>query len=336
MPDKTPSFSPESSRCGLALRSRIVRSSRDCGWSSVLLDHHHVDPTYDEFATRPTPDQTIVVMLSRAQTLEALSGGRWRAASYHPGTIGMTPGGTVDRLRRRRRHGQGAFEKANLYVPQQLLREAFEHYRRAGQADAEQPLEALAFQDPLIVQTVSSLLQGMQTGLPDIYAQTAACWLATHLLAVHSPWRMVDGGARKAPKMTGKRLDAVREMVRTRYAEPLSLADLAAEARISKFHFARLFRQQTGTTPHAHILQVRLQAACRLLTETDLRVKQIAARTGFGNVASLGAAFARKQGVTPTAFRRLFSAEAEPDGRRAGADQDPDSPIGEQRRSTGA
>lgn len=307
MADGTPSVSPESARCGSALRSRIIRSSRDCGWTSVLLDHHHVDPTYDEFETRPTPDQTIVVMLSGAQTIEAFGQGGWRTASYHPGTIGMTPGGTVDRLRRRWRRGQGGFEKANLYVPQLLFREAFEHYRRAGQAGGERPLEALAFQDPLVVQTVSSLLQGMQAGLPDIYAQTAACWLATHLLSVHGGWRLVDAGGRWPQTLSCGRIDTVREMVRARFAEPLTLEDLAAEARISKFHFARLFRQKTGTTPHAYILQVRLEAACRLLAETDLRVKQVAARTGFRNVAALGTAFTRKRGLTPSAFRRLAS-----------------------------
>ena len=308
MTDARPSFSPESARCGPALRSRILRSSRTCGWTSILVDHHRVEPTYDEFETRPTPDQTIVVMLSGTQTIEALGGGRWKAASYHPGTIGMTPGGTVDRLRRKWRRGQGAFEKANLYLPQQLIRETFEHYRLAGQAGGERPLEALAFQDPLVVQTVVALLRGMRTGLPDIYAQTAACWLATHLLSAHSPWRSIEAETRRPPTISGGRLDAVRDLVRARFAEPLSLEDLAAEAGISKFHFARLFRQHTGTTPYAYLLEVRLDAACRLLAETDLLVKQVAARTGFGTVAALGAAFTRRQGVTPSAFRRLGSA----------------------------
>ena len=306
MTDSSHSFSPESTRCGPALRSQIIRSSLDCDWTSILLDHHRVDPTYDEFETVPTPDQTIVVMLSGSQTIEAFGGGRWRAASYHPGTIGMTPGGTVDRLRRRWRPGQGGFEKANLYVPQLLFREAFEHYRRAGQAEGERQLDSLAFPDPLIVQTVSSLLRAMQIGVPDIYAQTAACWLATHLLSAHCGWRTLD--ARKPPTISRARLDVVREMIRVHFAEPLTLEILAAEAGISKFHFARLFRQMTGATPHAYILQVRMEAARSLLTETDLRVKQIAAQTGFSNVDAFSSAFTRRQGVTPSEFRRLASA----------------------------
>ena len=301
MSDNRPSFSPESTRCMAALQSRTVRSSQECGWTSILLDHHRVDPVYGEFETRPTPDQTIVVMLSGAQTIEVFGKGEWRAAAYRPGTIGMTPGGMVDRLRRRRQPGQGEFEKANLYLPQFLFREAFEHYRRAGQGQG--PLEALAFQDPLILQTVNSLLRGMAAGLPDIYAQTAACWLATHLLSTHGSRQGIGAGGRRPPTLSARRLDAVYEMVRARFREPLTLDDLAAEAGISKFHFARLFREGTGITPHAYILQVRLDAACRLLMDTNLKVKQIAGRTGFRTVSAFGAAFVRSHGVTPSAFR---------------------------------
>ena len=299
--DGVTGFSPDSTECGPALRSQIIRSSRDCGWTSVLLDHHRVEPTYDAFETWPTPDQTIVVMLSGSQTIEAFGDGRWRGAAYHPGTVGMTPGGTVDRLRRRWRQGQVGFEKANLYVPQSLIQDALEHYRRAGQVTAERPLQALAFQDPLILQTVSSLLRGMQIGLPDIYAQTAACWLVTHLLSAHSGWTVET---RRASTLSRAQLDAVRDLISARFAEPLTLDELAAEAGISKFHFARLFRQSTGITPHVSVLQVRLEAACRLLTDTDLKIKQIAARTGFQTVTSFGAAFRRQHGVTPSAYRR--------------------------------
>ena len=299
--DGASGYSTDSMECGPALRSQIIRSSRDCGWTSVLLDHHRVEPTYDAFETRPTPDQTIVVMLSGTQTIEAFGSGSWRAAPYHAGTVGMTPGGVVDRLRRRWRRGQTGFEKANLYVPQSLIQEALEQYRRAGQVNAERSLQSLAFQDPLILQTVLSLLRGMQIGLPDIYAQTATCWLVTHLLSAHSGWTVET---RQASALSQTRLDAVRDLVSARFAEPLTLDDLAAEAGISKFHFARLFRQSTGTTPHVFVLQVRLEAACRLLTETNLRIKQIAAQTGFQTVTSLGAALVREHGVTPSAYRR--------------------------------
>ena len=94
-------------------------------------------------------------------------------------------------------------------------------------------------------------------------------------------------------------------MIRARFAAPLTLENLAAEAGISKFHFARVFREMTGATPHAYILQVRIEAARCLLTGTDLRVKQIAAQTGFSNVDAFSTAFTRRQGVTPSEFRRL-------------------------------
>lgn len=57
------------------------------------------------------------------------------------------------------------------------------------------------------------------------------------------------------------------------YAEDLTLERLAAEASVSKFHFIRLFRRATGTTPRVRLAHVRLAAARTMLLETDLRTR---------------------------------------------------------------
>lgn len=172
-----PTISPDSLLCRHALPSTIVASSRDVGWSSVLVDLHRVSPADEPFETRPTPDQTLVVMTRGEQEIEAFKGGVWRRAVYQAGTIGMTPGGETDRLRRRARRAPAPFEKANLYVPQRFFREAADHYRRAGQCHRDAPLTALAFHDPAIAGTVAALVRGVAAGAPDLYAQTAALWL---------------------------------------------------------------------------------------------------------------------------------------------------------------
>jgi AraC family transcriptional regulator len=298
-------YSPESALCIQALGSTTIRSSQTCGWTSILLDHHRLDPTYDAFDTLPTPDQTIVVMLSGEQEIEAFGNGTWRRALYRAGTIGMTPGGHVDRLRRRVRRGQGSFEKVNLYLPQRLLQEAAEEYRRAGQPMAARPLASLAFQDPLILQTVSALVRGMATGLPDLYAQSASCWLATHLLSAHASWLNDTTDRLRSRGLSARRVAIAREFMRAHFAEALTLDQLATAAGISKFHFTREFRKGAGTTPHAYLLRIRIEAACRLLTETDLHIKQIAAQCGFERSAALRSAFLHHRGMTPSQFRVL-------------------------------
>ncbi len=300
--DLKPGFSQASLRCREALPSTTVATSLECGWTSVLVEHHRVEPRYEPFETSPTPDQTIVVMTRGEQDLASFNAGLWRHAVYRPGTIGMTPGGDIDRLCRRPRGTPAPFEKINLYIPQRFFRDAAEQYRRAGHRRQDRPLRALAFQDPMIAETVATLLRGMEAGAPDLYAEAATQWLATHLLAAHG--RGIGLEDRRLPgTITDKRLARVLDAMSARFAEPLSLGDLAAEAGVSKFHFTRLFRAATGLTPHGFLVELRLDAGRALLTTTDLSVAVIAARCGFARAAYFGTAFTRRFGAAPTAFR---------------------------------
>ena len=72
--------------------------------------------------------------------------------------------------------------------------------------------------------------------------------------------------------------------------------------------FARRFRDETGTTPHAWVTRQRVQAAEELLEQTDHSVDWVAAEVGFGNAAALRHHFGRVRGVSPQQYRRTFAA----------------------------
>src|SRR5690606_32758578 len=106
-------------------------------------------------------------------------------------------------------------------------------------------------------------------------------------------WRMASTD-RSPGIITDQRLARVVEFMTMHFAESLSLDRLAREAGISKFHFAHLFRSRTGMTPHGFLVQLRMDAARRMLTTTDLTVSEIAASCGYANAAHFGAAFQRR------------------------------------------
>lgn len=296
-----PRFSPASLRCSRALPGTVMNSSAACGWTSVLLEHHRVVPDGEPFETGPTPDQTVVVMLRGEQDLACFRAGAWRHAAYRAGTVGLTQGGQTDRLRRRPRRGGEPFEKVNLYVPEQIMREAGEHTRRIGQRASGSTLVALAFRDPLVAQTATALLRGMAVGQPDLYAQAAVHWLAVHLVSTHGRG---NGSVCGEPFVTDKRLARALEYMSAHLSEALTLDELAAEAGISKFHFTRAFRQATGLTPYEHLIGLRMEAACTLLAGSDLNVAEVAARCGYTRATQFSAVFAARVGLTPTAYRR--------------------------------
>ncbi|MGA5423239.1 GlxA family transcriptional regulator [Streptomyces lavendulocolor] len=94
--------------------------------------------------------------------------------------------------------------------------------------------------------------------------------------------------------------------MRGKLAEPLSLADIATHAMMSRRSLARHFRAQTGTTPLRWLLAQRVQRARELLETTDLPLGRVAEATGLGSVETLRHHFARQVGTTPSAYRAAF------------------------------
>jgi len=82
------------------------------------------------------------------------------------------------------------------------------------------------------------------------------------------------------------------------------LGALAREAKLSRYHFLRIFQQLTGLTPHQYVLRARLRwAATRLMLE-PARVLDIALDSGFADVSNFNHAFRAEFGVSPRSYRR--------------------------------
>jgi AraC family transcriptional regulator len=84
-----------------------------------------------------------------------------------------------------------------------------------------------------------------------------------------------------------------------------SIADLAAECRLSASHFARGFRQATGMPPHRWLLKRRIERAKELLLGGELELAQIALDCGFSDQSHFTRLFAQSQGQSPGKWRRL-------------------------------
>ncbi|QKD05380.1 helix-turn-helix domain-containing protein [Mesorhizobium loti] len=110
----------------------------------------------------------------------------------------------------------------------------------------------------------------------------------------------------RSPEFDGKRLTRVLDYIETYLAAgETRLADLAAEACLSEFHFSRLFREATGLSPHRFVTLRRVQEAQKRLAHGKSSLVEIALETGFGSQANFIRVFRKATGLTPGQYRVL-------------------------------
>ncbi len=106
---------------------------------------------------------------------------------------------------------------------------------------------------------------------------------------------------------TGKARELVkiaRDYIVENHDRDISVADAAGYVFLSQGYFTRAFRDETGMSPMAFMMQVRVDHACKLLEQRDIKVSGIAEQVGFSSPQRFNAAFRKHVGMTPMAYRK--------------------------------
>lgn len=265
------------------------------GWRSLLLRRYDEPGTVDEFTTTRTWDQLIVLVLSGGYRIESLHGDTWNEEQYSVGSLGMSVAGDAATLRWR---GGLPTSTLHLHLPGTAIQAAAEDLW--GRDPAQVPMPGFLHRnDPLIQHMMIALLEASQAGVPDIYAETGAAFLAVHLLRHHAgPLPPISGGREEM------RLRKVYAYMQDHLHEQISLETLSREAGFSRFHLLRLFKKAYGETPYRRLTRLRLQCACAQLRTTTKSVTEIAFACGYENSSHFASAFRRELGVAPSEYRR--------------------------------
>jgi len=103
---------------------------------------------------------------------------------------------------------------------------------------------------------------------------------------------------------TAAAINRIIDYVNENFAEPISVADVAARANMSEGSFSRYFSKAADSTFTAFVNRVRIHKACQMLMHSDRQVSSICYAVGFNNVANFNRRFREVKGVTPSEFRR--------------------------------
>ena len=130
--------------------------------------------------------------------------------------------------------------------------------------------------------------------------------LTVYLLRAHVKLKRSEELELSRVGIVDRRLRRALEFMHDHCARELSLAEIAAAAYLSEFHFARLFKKITGATPHAYLAALRIERARKLLAETDLAITEVGARVGYHSQSHFTKIFREATGLTPHAFREVI------------------------------
>lgn len=208
----------------------------------------------------------------------------------HPGHVGVDPALVAQAWTWDAPHSV-----FTVYLPDAVLR------RVAAEADLDPDRVVLrrhpGSDDPLLRHALAALHARPRAPLDDVYAEATARLVAVHLLRRYADRPLPETPTgRLAPATLRRVLDAVEG----RLAEPLSLEDLAREAALSPYHFARAFRTSVGTSPLRYVTARRVERARVLLRSRRYRVGEVAAIVGFADPNHFSRTFRRLTGRTPS------------------------------------
>ena len=151
--------------------------------------------------------------------------------------------------------------------------------------------------------------------LKDVYEKRELMWNTvcySYLLRVYAilGQRYLNGVRNRIPDggriVESEVITASMTYINNHYKQDLSLDDVAEFAGFSRYYFSRSFKKQTGYSFKDYLCEKRLQVATDLLIRTDKSMKDVAAESGFGSVATFNRVFREKKGCTPTQFRAIY------------------------------
>ena len=277
------------------LKTRPLNIAPGLDSSSGGIAHWRHGALHD--VVQPMTDHVVMTYIDTLQPLERRTGRSTATGIARPGVVTIIPAGTSARW-----DIGGGVNVVQLYLPQATIE------RVAAEADNASPAalqERTGHPDPItsrLLATAAEAIEG-HTTLDAMFRQQLTDLLATRLLSAHAaiaaPPKPVSGGL--PPRILRRAL----ERLRSESDADVSLAALASDAGLSRFHFCRAFKESTGMPPHAWLRQYRLEQAKAMLCDPSLSVVSIAMALGYASQTAFAAAFKKLTGVSPSKFRRL-------------------------------
>ena len=278
--------------------ARPPRISRTVDWPSARLDYAVMPPHRpDGFVTTSHPNQVGVSFTGHAGAVRQADD-RIREEDIRPGAALFTSACPVTWLQ-----VAEPSECIEIFPDPVIVRQVSN-----GDLGSLRSIAVDTFVDDPIIVGIAMQAKKAAVGaafVNDLEADALTYRLVDHIVSTYAGRRRPHHDA-PSGGLSLRRLRRVADYVESRLGERLTLAELAAHAALSPFHFARAFRATVGVTPHDYVTARRLERAKHLIMTTGLSIERIAHLVSFRNLGHFRRKFREHHGASPIDVRTAY------------------------------
>ncbi|MBD1909798.1 MULTISPECIES: AraC family transcriptional regulator [unclassified Leptolyngbya] len=274
-------------------------TSQQAEWKNILVQHHQQPPWE---MPENTVNQHVVVVhhkvgsrLQVNRTMNAIK----RQEYMRNGSCVIVPAAVPHESS----WGHEAEFTLLIFEPAYLAQLAYETL----EGDRIELIPQFARIDPIIASVGSALKAELESDSirGRLYAESAAVFLATHLLHHYcSRTHPIKVTAKGLPKY---KLQQAIAYIEAHLGEEISLEAIANHLNMSQYYFCHLFKKSMGVSPYQYVLQQRINKAKHLLKHQKSVITDVALECGFANQTHFTKHFRKLTGITPRSYREQYS-----------------------------
>ena len=276
-----------------------LSSSRD-KWDGIVVEAFNVKGG-SEITLPPQPHHMLAMVLGGVTDCVQRRDSKSFHSMVRPGSIMVVPSGVSSYFNCSRDH-----KTSTTQVPTELMARAAQELGLKSGHGAEL-LSVFESRDSTIANLIAIFLDEIRR--PPHPVQALVIGRCSYALAAQLI-RTCDACTRPLPKaeasLSQRQLESVLDYIESNMSASIGLAEIAAVANVSRFHFSRLFKASTGLSPMAYLERSRIERAQSLLKLGSMRLSDIAADAGFADQSHFIRRFRLHTGVTPGQFEREY------------------------------
>jgi AraC family transcriptional regulator len=267
--------------------------------------HAGTERTLELGSETPADCHVVKIVLRTMNIRFSVSGRTVHDGVTTPGTVHVTePAAPVSCIFR------GPYDVLHLHVSNVLITECARDM--PGHQASVLCSEAAPRKDIIVDSLGRALLEAnrVSASFGQLYADCISMAIVARLLASASRVAILERP--RGSKLAAWRLKRVIDYVDARLDEPVSLADVASSAGLTRMHFAAQFKAATGLRPHEYILRRRIERAQEMLVGTGRSLVDVALSVGFQTQSHFTSVFKRYAGQPPHAWRESRRVQTAP------------------------